>query len=156
MNGNKTLIAYVTKSGVTEENAVIISNVLKDNYGFEVDLVNLKNVPKPDLAKYENVIIGTGVRMGMWYGKTKRFLKKKFKDKNVAIFLSSGTAGVPETYEDAITKYLNNKLAKYPHLKPVATEAFGGRYSGRFGDVDYTDPERVKAWALELGKIFSS
>ncbi|MFX1376978.1 MAG: flavodoxin domain-containing protein [Promethearchaeota archaeon] len=153
---NKTLIAYITKSGVTEENATIISNVLRENYGFEVDLVNLKMTPKPDLTQYVNVIIGSGVRMGMWYGKAKKFLKNDFKDKNVAIFLSSGAAGDPETYEEAITKYINNKLAKFPHLKPVATEAFGGRYNGRFGDMDYTDPEKVKAWAVELGKKLST
>jgi len=33
-------------------------------------------------------------------------------------------------------------------VKPVLTEAFGGRYS----NFDYTDPEKVKAWAIELGK----
>ncbi|MBY8990723.1 MAG: hypothetical protein KGD58_08225 [Candidatus Lokiarchaeota archaeon] len=152
MSNHKTLIAYVTKSGVTEENATIISNVLQENYGFEVDLVNLKTSPKPDLTQYENIIIGSGVRMGMWYGKAKKFLKNKFKNKNIAIFLSSGTAGDPETYGEAITKYINNKLAKFPHLKPIASEAFGGRYSGRFGDADYTDPEKVKEWAINLGK----
>ncbi|MFW9941521.1 MAG: flavodoxin domain-containing protein [Candidatus Thorarchaeota archaeon] len=155
MNGKKTLIAYVTKSGVTEENAILIANVLKENYGFEVDLVNLKNIPKPDLDKYENIIIGSGVRMGMWYGKAKKLLKKNFSNKNVAIFLSSGTAGVPETYEEAINKYINNKLAKFPHLKPVATEAFGGRYIRKSVNKDYTDPEKVKAWAMELGKKLS-
>ncbi|MFX1345130.1 MAG: flavodoxin domain-containing protein [Promethearchaeota archaeon] len=155
MNRNKTLIAYATKSGVTEENAIIIANILKENYGFEVDLVNLKNIPKPDLAKYENIIIGSGVRMGMWYGKAKKLLKKNFNNKNIAIFLSSGTAGVPETYEEAITKYINNKLAKFPHLKPVATEAFGGRYIRKSINKDYTDPEKVKAWAMELGKKLS-
>lgn len=149
---NKTLIVYVTKSGVTEENAKIISDILTKEYNFEVDLINLKISPKPELSQYENIIIGSGVRMGMWYGKAKKFLKNKFENKNVAIFLSSGAAGVPETYGEAIMKYINNKLAKFPHLKPVATEAFGGRYSGRFGDEDYTDPEKVKEWAIDLGK----
>ncbi|MFX1455425.1 MAG: hypothetical protein ACFFDB_08645 [Promethearchaeota archaeon] len=57
-------------------------------------------------------------------------------------------AGVPESYEEAVTKFLRTKLAKNPHIKPIAMEAFGGRYSDR----DYTDPEKVKTWALELGK----
>lgn len=149
---NKTLIVYVTKSGVTEENAKIISDILTTDYNFEVDLVNLKNNPKPDLTPYKNIIIGSGIRMGMWYGKAKKFLKKNFENKKVAIFLSSGMAGVPESYEEAILKFINNKLAKFPHLKPVATEAFGGRYSGRFGNEDYTDPEKVKEWAIDLGK----
>ncbi len=148
MNGNKTLIAYVTKSGVTGENAEIISHILREHYGLEVNLVNLKKNSKPDLSQYDNVIIGSGIRMGMWYGKANKFLKNDFKDKKVAIFLSSGTAGDLETYQEAITKYINKKLTKNPHVKPVLTEAFGGRYS----NFDYTDPEKVKAWAIELGK----
>jgi menaquinone-dependent protoporphyrinogen oxidase len=155
MKSNKTIIAYVTKSGVTEENANIISDVLKKEYNFEVDLVNLKNTPKPDLTPYENIIIGSGVRIGMWYGKAKKFLKNNFDNKKVAIFLSSGMAGVPESYDEAILKFIDKKLDKFPRLKPVATEAFGGRYSGRFGEEDYTDPEKVKAWAVELGKKLS-
>ncbi len=151
MNQNKTLIAYVSKSGVTEENAKIISNILNSNYGFEVDLINLKENSKPDLSQYDNIIIGSGIRMARWYGKANRFLKNDFKDKKVAIFLSSGTAGVPETHQEAITKYIDNKLTKNPHVKPVLTEAFGGRYS----NFDYTDPEKVKAWAIELGKKLS-
>ncbi|MFW9897277.1 MAG: flavodoxin domain-containing protein, partial [Candidatus Thorarchaeota archaeon] len=110
--------------------------------------VDLKKNSKPDLSQYDNVIIGSGVRMGMWYGKAKKFLKNKFDNKKIAIFLSSGMAGVPESYEEAVTKFLRTKLAKNPHIKPIAMEAFGGRYSDR----DYTDPEKVKTWALELGK----
>ena len=151
MNGNKTLIAYVTKSGVTGENAEIVSQILKEHYGLEVNVVNIKKNSKPDLSQYDNVIIGSGIRMGMWYGKAKRFLKNNFDNKKIAIFLSSGMAGLPESYEEAVTKFINNKLAKNPHIKPIATEAFGGRYS----DTDYTDPEKVKAWALELGKKLS-
>ncbi len=148
MNGNKTLIAYVTKSGVTEENAEIIKQILQEQHGFDVDLVNLKKNSKPDLSQYDNIIIGSGIRMGMWYGKAKKFLKKNFDNKKVAIFLSSGMAGVPESYDEAISKFINKKLAKHPHIHPVATEAFGGRYS----NFDYTNTEKVKAWALELGE----
>lgn len=148
MNGNKTLIAYVTKSGVTGENAEIISHILREHYGLEVNIVNLKKNSKPELSQYDNVIIGSGIRMGMWYGKANKFLKNDFKDKKVAIFLSSGTAGDPETYQEAIIKYIDKKLTKNPHVKPVLTEAFGGRYS----NFDYTDPEKVRAWAIELGK----
>ncbi|MBA7533490.1 hypothetical protein ES705_25730 [subsurface metagenome] len=148
MNGNKTLIAYVTKSGVTGENAEIISHILREHYGLEVNIVNLKKNSKPELSQYDNVIIGSGIRMGMWYGKANKFLKNDFKDKKVAIFLSSGTAGDPETYQEAIIKYIDKKLTKNPHVKPVLTEAFGGRYS----NFDYTDPEKVRAWAIRIRK----
>jgi len=152
MDGNKTLIAYVTKSGVTGENAEIISHVLEEHYGFEVNLVNLKKNSKPDLSQYVNIIIGSGIRMGMWYGKANRFLKKIFDNQKVAIFLSSGMAGVPESYEEAISKFINKKLAKNPQVNPVAIAAFGGRAF----NFDYTDPEKVKIWAIELGKKLSA
>lgn len=42
MDGDRTLIAYVTKGGVTEETASVIANVLRDKYGFQVDVVNLR------------------------------------------------------------------------------------------------------------------
>ena len=148
MNNNTTLIAYASRSGVTEENANIISDILREQYGFEVDLINLRRNPKPDLAKYKNIIIGSGIRIARWYRKANKFLKNNFKDKKVAIFLSSGTAGDPESYDEAIRKYIDKKLVSNPHIKPVATEAFGGRYY----DKDYTDPEKVKAWAEKLGK----
>ncbi|MHA1913835.1 MAG: flavodoxin domain-containing protein [Promethearchaeota archaeon] len=148
MNGNKTLIAYATKSGVTGENAEIIAKVLQGQYELHVDIVNLKENSKPDLSQYDNIIIGSGIRIGMWYGKAKKLLKKNYDNKKVAIFLSSGMAGQPESYEEAISKFINKKLAKFPHIKPIATEAFGGRYK----EDDWTDPEKVRVWAKELGK----
>ncbi|MHA1885315.1 MAG: hypothetical protein ACW96S_09710, partial [Promethearchaeota archaeon] len=54
----------------------------------------------------------------------------------------------PATYDEAISKFIDKKLEKYPHIKPIATEAFGGRYR----EDDWTDPEKVRAWADELGK----
>jgi len=50
MAGDKTLIAYVTKGGVTEEGASVIVNVLRDKYGFEMDVVNLRKTLRPDIA----------------------------------------------------------------------------------------------------------
>ena len=64
---DKTLIAYVTKGGVTEEAACIIAEALRDKYGLQVDLVNLKKNSAPDLSQYGNVIVGSGVRIGKVY-----------------------------------------------------------------------------------------
>ena len=153
MNSNKTLVVYTTKSGVTEENAKIITQILRDQYEFEVDIVDLKKNSNPNLKQYDNIIIGTGIRMARWYRRANKFLKNNFKDKKVAIFLSSGSAGVLESYEEAIKRYINKKLISFPHIKPIATEAFGGRYPNK--DKDYTDPKKVKEWAKDLGKKLS-
>ena len=145
----KTLVAYVTKGGVTEEYSSVIANVLRQKYGFEVDVINLRMNRVPDLTPYNNVIIGSGVRIQKVYKEALKFIEKNdFKEKKVTIFLSS-----LEPRDKAIEKYLNPILEKDPHLKPVATEVFGGRMrilKRTFSDK--RDIEKVKSWAEELGK----
>ena len=52
-----------------------------------------------------------------------------------------------------MTKYLDNVLAKYPRVKPVAMGAFGGRMK-MFGKVqaDTCDPDKVGVWAEEVAQ----
>ncbi|MGC8998198.1 MAG: flavodoxin domain-containing protein [Candidatus Bathyarchaeia archaeon] len=58
---NKTLIAYVTRGGATEEVAIKLQRVLRQKYGFDVDIINLRKSPSPDISPYRNVIVGSGV-----------------------------------------------------------------------------------------------
>jgi menaquinone-dependent protoporphyrinogen IX oxidase len=83
---NKTLIAYVTKGGATEESGYIIAETLRDKHGLQVDLVNLKKNSAPDLSQYGNVIVGSGVRIGRVYKEALRFLEKDFGDKKKCHF----------------------------------------------------------------------
>ncbi len=147
----RTLIAYQTKGGVTAENAQIIAGVLRDEFEHQVDVVDLKRDKVPDLAPYENVVVGAGVRVQRPYGKAKRFVKdKRLADKRVAIYFSSAMAG--EDPEGATAKWEKKFCGNVEHLKPVACQAFGGRMP--FGDkTDWTDPELVQAWAQRLGEI---
>ncbi|UCG92015.1 MAG: hypothetical protein JSV97_13325 [candidate division WOR-3 bacterium] len=151
--GEKTLIAFATKGGVTEEAACVIASVLREKQGFEVDVVNLRENPSPDLTQYKNIVLGSGVRMGKWYKQSLKFLENNFQNKNVVLFLSSCTAGDSETHDEAITKYIDDVLAKYPHIKPVAAEAFGGRMK-MLGKVvkDNCDIDKIRVWAEEVGK----
>ena len=147
----KTLIAFATKGGVTGENAQIIGDVLKSN-GFDVDIVDLNEKSTVDISEYKNVIVGGGIRAQRWYGKPIKFLKKNdFSEKNLAIFFSSHEAGTPKSYEGAIRKYYTKKIKTKLQLNPIAYEGFGGRGLKQ----DTTDPEKVKAWADELGKKLS-
>ncbi len=153
MSDNKTLIVYATKSGATEEYASMIEKVLRDKYGLEVDVVNLRKNKKPDFTPYHNIIIGSGVRMGKWYKEAKKFLDNDFGDRKVAIFLASRRAGIPEMYDEAVKNYITDVLAKHPHIKPVATEAFGGIKKKKERTIlDLRDPAKASAWAEELGK----
>ena len=78
MSANKTLIAYATKMGVTKESARKIADILRSKYALEVDLVDLKEQKPIDLAQYQNMVIGSGVRAGKVYGKALKFLEERF------------------------------------------------------------------------------
>jgi menaquinone-dependent protoporphyrinogen IX oxidase len=155
--GNKTLIAYETKSGATEESAQKILQVLRQKYQLDVDIVDLKEQKNPDISGYSNIVVGGGVRAGKVYDKAQKFLEHDFSGKKVAFYISSGDAGTPEKYADAKAKFLEGTLAKYPNVNPVATEAFGG-HAKILGKtiVDNLDLNRVGAWAEELGKKFTT
>ncbi len=156
MSANKTLIAYVTKMGVTRESALIIAEILRCKFGLEVDLVDLKEQKSLDLAQYQNMVIGSGVRAGKVYGKALKFLENDLTGKKVAFFVSSAWAGTPGSYETAKARFVEKTLAKYPKINPVSTEAFGGRIKYiRKTMVDNTDLAKVEAWAEELGKKFT-
>jgi len=156
MDANKTLIAYETKSGATEEAARKIADVLRSKYQLEVDLVDLKEQKVPDLAQYRNLVIGGGVRGGRVYKKALKFLENDLSGKRVAFFVSSSWAGTPGSYENAKARFVENTLAKYPNINPISTEAFGGRIRiMRKTMVDNTDLAKVEAWAEKLGKKFT-
>jgi menaquinone-dependent protoporphyrinogen oxidase len=156
MSTKKILIAFATKGGVTEEAACVIANVLREKHGLQVDVVNLRKNPSPDLTSYTHVFIGSGVRMGKWYKQALKFLENNFEEKNVLLFLSSCTAGDTETHNEAIVKYIDEVLAHYPHVKPIAAGAFGGRMKMLGKTVkDNCDMEKVRAWAEEVGKTLT-
>jgi len=146
----KTLIAYASKSGATEQVAKIIEEVLKEKPELEVELANLRK-DSPDIAQYENVVVGAGVRAGKVYSEALDFLKLDFGNKKVAFFVCCGGAGDPKNYDESCTKYITNVLGKYPKLKTVATEAFGGRMK-MLGKTlfDNVDPAKVRAWSEVL------
>ncbi len=156
MSEKKALIAYETKGGATEEAARKIADVLRSKYQLEVDLVDLKEQKVPDLSQYRNVVVGGGVRGGRIYSKALKFLENDFANKKLAFFVSSGEAGDPKTYEKAKAKFVENTLAKYQNINPVAWDAFGGRMRILGKTIwDSTDLAKVEAWAEELGQKFT-
>ena len=153
MDAKKVLIAYQTKSGATEQSANLIAEVLREKHHLVVDVVDLKKVGKPDIGPYGAVVIGSGIRIGMWYGRAKRMLGRDYGDRRVAVFLSSGRAGDPKQHATAVENYLTKVLRKRGNLNVVAAEAFGGVYKvkGKVVD-DSREPERVRMWADEVGR----
>lgn len=156
MSANKTLVAYESKGGATEEAVRKIAETLRSKFQLEVDLVDLKEQKVPDLAQYQNIVLGGGVRAGKVYDKALKFLENDLSGKQVAFFVSSAQAGTPGSYEKAKIKFVENTLAKYPNINPVAWDAFGGRIRILGKTVsDNTDLAKVEAWAEELGKKFT-
>jgi menaquinone-dependent protoporphyrinogen IX oxidase len=148
---------YESKGGATKESAHKIGDVLCSKYHLDVDVVDLKKQQISNYSQYHNIVIGGGVRAGKVYSKALKCLEHDFGDKNVAFFVSSGDAGDPEKYQQAKIKFVDNVLAKYPHVKPIAAEAFGGRMKVLWKTVlDNIDLTKVEAWAEELGNKFSS
>ena len=124
MDVNKTLIAYETKGGVTEESARKIAEVLRSKFQLEVDLVDLKEQKVPDLRQYQNIVVGGGVRSGRVYSKAVKFLENDLTGKKVAFFVSSSWAGTPkqESYDAAKTRFVENTLAKFPQISIASTK----------------------------------
>jgi menaquinone-dependent protoporphyrinogen IX oxidase len=150
----KTLVAFASKGGATKETSEIIADVLKNKFRFEVDFVDLRKSSK-NIMVYSNIIIGAGVRGKKVYREALDFLNQDFGQRKLAFFVCCGGAGDPKNYEESCEKYVNEVLAKYPNVKTVATEAFGGRMKvlGRTL-FDNVDKEKIHAWAEILGNKF--
>jgi menaquinone-dependent protoporphyrinogen IX oxidase len=150
------LIAYFTKSGASEEYAKIIAEALRANE-FSVEVYNLaQNIP--DVAAYDTIILGTGVRMFRVYRRWNKVLKQKsMPSKRVFMFLSSGTA--IEDPDKAVDKFLRPIVQKH-RLTPDSLVSFPGKIPEKWakldGEKDTMKPEKATAWAQEIVRQLQS
>lgn len=149
---SKTLVAYFTKGGASEEYAKVITNTLTAN-GFAVETCNLAH-DIPDVAAFDTVILGTGVRISRVYRRWKKVLKQKaLSSKNLYMFLSSGMA--IEEPDKAVEKFLRPLIEKYG-LKPKSLVSFPGKIPKKWAKLDgqkeTMNPDKAKAWALEIAR----
>jgi menaquinone-dependent protoporphyrinogen IX oxidase len=157
LGSNKTLIVYETKGGATEEVAQKIAETLRSKFQIETDLVDLKRQKPPNLEYYQNIVVGSGIRVGKAYEKVLKFLENNFHNKHVAFYVCCGDGGDPAKCKSAKVRYIESVLAKYPEVKPVSTEAFGG-HAKILGKtlVDNLDLSKATVWAEDLGRKFSA
>jgi menaquinone-dependent protoporphyrinogen IX oxidase len=149
VNG-KILVAYFTKGGATEKYAKIIEETLIAN-GLVVETCNLEH-RIPNVASYDTVVLGTGVRIFRVYRRWKKVLKQKtLNSKHLFMFLSSGMA--IEEPEKAVKKFLHPLVEKYG-LKPNLLVSFPGKIPEKWAKLDdqkeTMKPDMAKAWALEI------
>ena len=84
----KTLIIYASKTGTTEKCASILNKNLKDS-----TMINLSRIQNEDIDKYDIIIIGTPIRMGIIDKRVKKFISKNYnilKNKKTAYFICCG------------------------------------------------------------------
>jgi menaquinone-dependent protoporphyrinogen IX oxidase len=149
----KTLIVYATKTGINREAANIIADTLRTTYNMDVTLSDLKISPL-DPMPFQNVIVGSGVEGTTVYSEPVDFLEKDFGGKKVAIFFCC------EDYENPRMQSTEDNLKKVlvlnTSLKPIDVAAFGGcmRKQG-MSMMDDLNRDRVREWAIELGKKFN-
>ncbi len=153
---SKILVAYFTKGGASEIYSKVITETLTEN-GLAVETCNLAN-NIPDLAPFDTVVLGTGVRMFRVYRRWKKVLKQKvLSNKHLFIFLSSGTA--IEDPEKAVEKFLHPLVEKYD-LKPKSLISFPGKIPGKRTKLDEQketiEPDKAKAWAQEITRQVQS
>jgi menaquinone-dependent protoporphyrinogen IX oxidase len=146
----RTLVAFYTKGGASEEYAKIISEALASK-GFMVELKNLAD-DIPDVSSYEIIVLGTGVRMFRVYRRWKKVLKQKsLINKPLFMFLSSGTA--IEDPQKAVDKFLRPVVEKY-HLSPKSLVSFPGKIPEKWqkldGQKETMKPEKAKEWSQEI------
>lgn len=112
----KTLIVYASKTGTTEKCAKEINSKLKDS-----KIVNILN-QNEDINKYDLIVIGTPIRIGMVDKKIKKFLISNIevlRSKKVAYFICCGfNENWKSYYEQNIPKDLLDSAIIY--------DTFGG------------------------------
>lgn len=151
---NKTLVAYFTKSGASEEYAKVIADVLSEK-GISVEIYNLAE-KIPDITAFDIIVLGTGVRMFMVYRRWRKILKHKaLKNKHLFMFLSSGMA--MEEPDKAVEKFLRPLVQKYD-LSPDSLVSFPGKIPEKWEKYDEgpkakMDPDKAKEWAKEIARL---
>lgn len=164
VSSNKTLLAYRSKGGATEQAANTIADVLRIRFKLQVDLVNLGKEPSINIASYTNLIVGSGVRTGKIYKEALDFLQKNRQGKKLAFFiyftyLSALKTNLPPQYKklqnrnEIVEAYIKTALANYPNAQPVFVGATDGcfRVLGKVvaGKID---PEKTVSLAEQIGK----
>ena len=158
---SKTLIVFSTKIGLSGRSAEIITNILREKYEQDVDIMNLEEekIKQKELENYENIIIDSGINMNRWYSKSLKFLKLDFTNKRVFVFICSMSAikALEENdsilYQQKIKQYLDDVVGKNPTIKLISKEIFGGKKKDK-GDLKWENwkQEFVEQWAYKISK----
>jgi menaquinone-dependent protoporphyrinogen oxidase len=157
------LVGFATRYGSTHEVAEAIATTLNKD-GLPVELRPLREVRS--LAGYGAVVLGAPLYMFRWHKDALGFLshhRKALMERPVAIFALGPTHDPfdEQEWKDSRAQ-LDKELAKFPWLKPISLEMFGGKYdpaylrfpinllAGKEPASDLRDWPAIRAWAESL------
>jgi menaquinone-dependent protoporphyrinogen oxidase len=162
------LVGYATSYGSTKEVAGAIASALNES-GCTVDVRPAREVRT--LASYAAVVLGGPLLMFRWHKDAKNFLSRHRRALSKLPAAVYATGPTHDPYDDAEWRnsrsQLDRELSRFPELKPVAVELFGGKYDPaklRFpisllvGDApasDLRDWDAIRAWAEGLAPILA-
>lgn len=172
------LVTYSSGYGSTREIAEEIAKVLQAERSLQVDTHSIDSVENID--KYDGLVIGSSIRADRPLANVRDFFnlyKFKLARKKVALFAVCLTANCVEGRKKVYDEYLSQITNKYPEIKPIAIEAFGGKIDFNrlnpvmqslmrrvlaktglptTGSVDTRDWDFIRNWAVHLkGKLLN-
>ena len=162
---NSILVTYATRYGSTQEVAETIATTLRAG-GLVVDVQPANQVRS--LAGYTAVVLGAPLYMFNWLKAARDFVARHratLEEIPVAVFALGPTEEKDEDWTEA-RKQLDKVILKFPWLKPVAVELFGGKFDParltfpynlipalkRMPVSDIRDWEAIRAWADGLAE----
>lgn len=113
----KTLILYATKTGATKKCATLLSSYLE-----KADMLDINEIKSVDITHYDQMIIGSYVRIGMVDKKIKKFIiqnKEILKEKCTSIFLCCG-------FDENMKQYFHDNIPSDLLEKLITYDSFGG------------------------------
>ena len=158
MNTKSVLLAYASRFGSTQEVAETIASTLSEA-GLEVNLQPMQDIKSLD--RYDAVVLGAAIYNANWNADAHQFVSQHqdaLTQLPVAIF-TLGPLSPSDAAKRNSRRQLDNELAKYPWLKPVAVEVFVGKldptklgFFERLGTTasDHRNWDAIRAWANTL------
>ena len=166
---SSVLVAYATRYGSTQEVAEAVAATLRES-GVEADTLPVREVRT--LAEYGPVVLGAPLFMFRWHKDAIRFLsrhREALRQRPVAVFALGPTHDPHDEKEwQGSRAQLDREPAKFPWLKPVALQMFGGKYdptklgfpikslAGSAPASDIRDWTAIRAWAAGLKPILTA
>lgn len=159
------LVVYGTKSGCT---AGIAERVEAALAGLDVTADVKPAQDHPDPSAYDAIIVGSGVRAGMWHAPVKQWLVSNagiLRDKPVALFTACLTMATDPAKVDQVRAY-TDPLVTETGIEPVDVGLFAGMNDPKAFSLperlvmkamkapegDFRDYESVDAWTRSVAE----